>query len=216
MLIELDAAQARALGSLVEKSLTTREQYPLTFNSLLNACNQKSSRDPVMTLDTETLGRAVQGLITKGLAERLQAPGERVPKFRHDIGKLLGSDDPRIIGIFTVLLLRGPQTPGEIKGRTERLCQFASTAEVEGLMQELCANHEPMVARLQRGAGQKEARYVHLFSGATAAQPEAAPAAHAAAAQPGGDRLAQLEKRVAELEAAVKAIKENLDGPAAL
>lgn len=216
MLIELDAAEARVLGSLVEKSLTTREQYPLTFNSLLNACNQKSSREPVMNLDTETMGRAVQKLVEKGLVERLQAPGERVPKFSHDIGKLLGSDEPRLIGIFTVLLLRGPQTPGEIKGRTERLCQFASTAEVEGLMQELCAKPEPMAARLPRGAGQKEARYAHLFSGPPAAQPEAAPAAvHAAAAQPGDDRLAQLEKRLAELEAAVKAIKDELDGPAA-
>jgi hypothetical protein len=212
MLTELDAAEARVLGSLAEKSITTREQYPLTFNSLLNACNQKSSREPVMSLDTEVMGRAVQKLIEKGLVERLQAPGERVPKFRHDIGKLLGSDDPRIIGLFTVLLLRGPQTPGEIKTRSERLCQFTGTAEVEGLMQELCARPEPMVARLPRASGQKEARYGHLFSGAPAA-PAEAPAA--AAARPGEDRLAALEKRVADLEAAVKALRGDTDGPAA-
>lgn len=199
-LIELDADQARALGALAEKSITTREVYPLTFNSLLAACNQKSSREPVMTLDLDALGRAVQGLIEKGLVERQQAPGERVPKFRHDIGKLLGSDDARVIGVSILLLLRGPQTPGELKTRSERLCQFASTAEVEGLLQQLCAAPEPFVARLPRQHGQKETRYTHLFSGAPAAAPEAASAAPA----PAPDRLAALEARVAALEAAVK------------
>jgi len=211
MLTELNPIEARVLGALVEKSLTTREQYPLTFNALLNACNQKTSREPVMNLDTDAMGKAVQTLIEKGLVERLQAPGDRVPKFRHDIGKLLGSDEPRLIGVMTVLLLRGPQTPGEIKGRTDRLCEFTGTAEVEGLLQELCARAEnPMVARLPRQAGQKEVRYQHLFSGAAAA---AAPAQaeHVSAATPSVDRLALLEKRVEALEALLKA-KEN--GPA--
>lgn len=204
---ELDAAEARALGALAEKSITTREQYPLTFNSLLLACNQKSSREPVMSLDTETLGRAVESLIGKGFAERQQAPGERVPKFRHDIGKLLGSDDPKLIGVMTVLLLRGPQTPGEIKTRTERLCEFASTAEVEGLLQQLCAAAEPTVARLPRQSGQKETRYMHLFSGPA---PEGGGAAEAPAApHPAADRLAALEKRVEELEKRVR----ELEGP---
>jgi uncharacterized protein YceH (UPF0502 family) len=203
MITELDAVEARVLGSLVEKSLTTREQYPLTFNALLNACNQKTSREPVMSLDIDSMGKAVQSLIEKGLAERLQAPGDRVPKFRHDIGKLLGSDDPKLIGVMTVLLLRGPQTPGEIKGRTDRLCEFTGTAEVEGLLQELCARTEhQLVARVPRQAGQKEQRYQHLFSGAA---PAAAPAEQPAAAQPSPDRLALLEKRVEALEALIKA-----------
>ena len=200
MMIQLDAAEARALGSLAEKSMTTREQYPLTFNALQNACNQKSSRDPVMTLDADSLGRAVQGLVEKGLAERQQAPGERVPKFRHDIGRLLGSDDVKLIGAMTVLLLRGPQTPGEIKVRSERFCRFESTAEVEALMQQLCAAAEPLVARLPRQPGQKEARYAHLFSGPVAASAPERPAAAAAAPQPAPDRLAELEKRVEALE----------------
>jgi len=209
MLTELDPVEARALGSLVEKSLTTREQYPLTFNSLLNACNQKTSREPVMTLDTETLGRAVQSLVEKGLIERVQAPGDRVPKFRHDIHKLLLSDDPKLIGAITVLLLRGPQTPGEIKNRTDRLCEFTSTAEAEGLLQALSSRAEdPLVARLPRQAGQKEARYYHLFSGAAqAGTMEAAPAP----TQP--DRLSELEKRVESLEAAVKELAERLAKP---
>lgn len=211
MLTELDAVEARVLGALVEKSLTTREQYPLTFNSLLNACNQKTSRDPVMSLDMDGMGKAVQSLIGKGLVERLQAPGDRVPKFRHDIGKLLGSDDPKLIGVITVLLLRGAQTPGEIKGRTDRLCEFSGTAEVEGLLQELCARTpDPLVARLPRQAGQKEARYQHLFSGGVSnvAPTEAAPAPAAAPASP--DRLAQLEQRVTALESLVKLHEERL------
>lgn len=202
MLIELNSVEARVLGSLVEKSLTTREIYPLTFNSLLNACNQKTSREPVMTLDTDSLGKAVQTLIEKGLVERLQSPGDRVPKFRHDMHKLLNSDAPKLIGAITVLLLRGPQTPGEIKGRTERLCEFSGTAEVEGLLQELCARAEdPLVARQPRQPGQKEVRYYHLFSGAAAA----APAETAAALPVQPDRLDQLEKRVETLEAWISA-----------
>ena len=209
MITEMNLVEARVLGSLVEKSLTTREQYPLTFNALLNACNQKTSRDPVMTLDTDAMGKAVQTLIEKGLAERLQAPGERVPKFRHNIHKLVNSDDPKLIGAITVLLLRGPQTPGEIKGRTERLCEFSGTAEAEGLLQELCARAEdPLVARLPRQAGQKETRYRHLFSGAA---PEAG-SVPAAPVPVGPDRLALLEKRVEALEALIKS-REDLVKP---
>ncbi|MCM2267240.1 MAG: YceH family protein [Elusimicrobiales bacterium] len=214
MPLELTPEEARALGALVEKSLTTREQYPLTFNSLLNACNQKSSRDPVMTMGLDSLGVAVQALIQKGLVERQQAPGERVPKFRHDIGKLLGSDDAKVIGIMTVLLLRGPQTPGEIKNRTDRLCEFTGTAEVEGLMQGLCAAAEPFVARLPRQPGQKEARYQHLFCGAVPAAetqpPLAAPGAQPA--QAAASKVALLEARVAALELTVKELQERL-GP---
>lgn len=212
MLTELDPVEARVLGSLVEKSLTTREQYPLTFNALLNACNQKTSREPVMNLDTDAMGRAVQTLIEKSLVERLQAPGDRVPKFRHNIDRLLNSADPKLIGVITVLLLRGPQTPGEIKGRTDRLCEFAGTAEVEGLLQELCARAEDaFVARLPRQAGQKEARYQHLFSGAAPAAQAEVPVAVPAPAAP--DRLAQLEKRVEALEAIVKALEERPPQP---
>lgn len=209
MPIQLDEAEARVLGSLAEKALTVREQYPLTFNSLLAACNQKTSREPVMNMDLDALGRAVQSLIDKGLAERVQAPGDRVPKFRHRISALLGTDDPKVTGAFIVLLLRGPQTPGEIKGRTERLCQFAGTAEVEALLQELSARPEPMVARLPRQAGQKETRFAHLFSGAPSAAAEAAPAGGPPAAPGRPDGLAALEARVAALEEAVRALTER-------
>ena len=216
MLTELDPVEARVLGALVEKSLTPREQYPLTFNALLNACNQKTSRDPVMTLDIDSMGKAVQSLIGKGLVERQQVPGERVPKFRHLMDMLLHRADPKLIGLVTVLLLRGPQTPGEIKGRTDRLCEFTGTAEVEGLLQELCARAEdPFIARLPRQAGQKEVRYQQLFTGPAGAAPaETGVPAAAPAVQVSPDRLAQLEKRVEELEALVKAHEERLGKPA--
>ncbi len=211
MLTELNAIEARVLGALVEKSLTTREQYPLTFNSLLNACNQKSSREPVMTLDVDAMGKAVQSLVEKGLLERQQIPGERVPKFRHNIGRLLDTDDAKITGVITVLLLRGPQTPGEVKTRTDRLCEFAGTAEADALLQELAGRAEnPLVARLPRQHGQKEQRYYHLFSGAAA---PAAAAEPAAAAVVPGDRLHQLEQRVETLEVLVKKLVERLPKP---
>lgn len=225
--------EARALGSLVEKSLTTREQYPLTFNALLNACNQKTSREPVMALDTEALGGAITTLVQKGLVERQQAPGDRVTKFRHNIYKLLDAQDPKLIGLITVLLLRGPQTPGELKGRSERLCEFAGTAEVEAMLLGLCAKSpDPMVARLPRQAGQKETRYRHLFSGGVL-PPEAGGTAAAAAPRPAAsvtathrpaetavpsavpdDRLARLEKRVEALEALVKNLQDGPKEPA--
>ncbi|MEK7657030.1 MAG: YceH family protein [Elusimicrobiota bacterium] len=204
---QLDPVEARALGALVEKSLTTPDQYPLTFNALLNACNQKTSRDPVMTLDPDALGRAVQSLIGKDLAVRLTIPGTRVPKFRHSAENLFPQSGPNELGVICVLLLRGPQTPGELKGRTDRLCDFQGTADVEALLQGLCARPEPIVARLPRQPGQKETRYQHLFSG-----PAPAASGEPAAAQPSAapDRLAQLEKRVEVLETAVKTLEERL------
>lgn len=211
MLTELDPVEARALGSLAEKSLTTREQYPLTFNALLNACNQKTSREPVMNLDAEGLGKAVASLIEKKLVERVQSPGDRVPKFRHDIYRLLNTTDPKTVGAVIVLLLRGPQTAGEIKGRSERLCEFSGTAEAEGLLQELCAgSEEPFVARLPRQAGQKETRYTHLFSGPA----PAGAGLPASGAEQKPDRLAALEERVTVLEAALKALGERGAKPA--
>ena len=146
----LDDVEARILGSLAEKSYATPGQCPLTFNALIGACNQKTSRDPVMNLDSDAVGRGVATLIEKGLVERRTVPGSRVPKFEHHIEALLDSRDPKLAGTICVLLLRGPQTPGEIKTRTERLCGFAGTAEVEALLQDLAARTEPFVARLPR------------------------------------------------------------------
>ena len=199
MMIELNEVQARVLGALVEKSLTTPDQYPLSLNSLIAACNQKTSREPVMSLDEATVGQGLHFLLEKSLAGRLHEPGSRVPKFMHHIEMLLTGADAKTIATICVLLLRGPQTPGEIKTRTDRLCEFASTAEVESLLQDLTLRADPWAAKLPRQPGQKEVRYRHLFSDAAALN--AAPVPSAAAPV---DRLTQLEKRIEVLEALIK------------
>ena len=204
MLEQLTPLEARVLGSLVEKSLTTPELYPLTLNSLVNACNQRTSRDPVMTVGHNDVERALNGLVERKLAARIHEPGARAAKHTHRIDILLGSEDPKVVGAVTILLLRGPQTPGEIKGRTERLCRFESTAEVETIMAELAGRVDgPVVARMPRQPGQKEARYQQLFTGPAAAdepEPQASPALEP-------DRVALLEARVAALEAALDELR---------
>ena len=210
MMIELNEVQARVLGALVEKSLTTPDQYPLSLNSLILACNQKTSREPVMNLDEAAVGSALHFLLEKSLAGRIHEAGSRVPKFMHHIEMLLTGADQKTIATICVLLLRGAQTPGEIKTRTDRLCEFTSTAEVESLLQDLTLRAEPWVLKLPRQPGQKEVRYRHLFSGAPETGSSAAPAAPAAspvapASVPASvDRLTLLEKRVEALEALVK------------
>jgi uncharacterized protein len=206
MIVELDEVQARVLGALVEKSLTTPDQYPLSLNSLILACNQKTSRDPVMNLDEAAAGAALHFLLEKSLAGRLHEPGSRVPKFMHHMEMLLTGADDKTTAVMCVLLLRGPQTAGELKTRTERMCRFTGAAEVESLLQDLSRRPEPWVASLPRQPGQKEARYRQLFSGAPAPEPASAPAASAVPAAAPVDRLAELEKRVESLEALVKTL----------
>ena len=223
MTTELNEVEARVLGCLIEKSLTTPELYPLTLNSLVNACNQKSSREPVLQLEESVVAAGLHSLIEKTLAGRLHEPGSRVPKFMHHAEILLGGTDDKAIGTLCVLLLRGPQTPGEIKTRTDRLCKFESTAEVETLLQEIALKPEPWVVKLPRQAGHKESRWRQLFTPGAAGVPAAAtplasaaplPSAAPAAAVAGipqavphaPSRLDELEKRVAALEAAVAKI----------
>lgn len=205
MMIELNEIEARVLGALVEKSLTTPESYPLSLNSLVLACNQKTSRDPVMSLEEPAVAQALHALIERSLAGRIHEPGSRVPKFMHHAEILLDGADAKTIATICVLLLRGPQTAGEIKTRTDRLCEFVSAAEVESLLQDLSLRTEPWVVKLPRQAGQKESRYRQLFS---ALSPEAAvrlaPAVVSPAPPAASDRVAELEKRVLALEDAVK------------
>lgn len=214
-MIKLDDVEARVLGSLVEKAVTTPEAYPLSYNSLLLACNQKTSREPVMNLDESTAGPALHTLTQKELVERVHETGSRVPKFRHRVDKLLASEDPRVTAVICVLLLRGPQTPGELKTRTERLCKFESTAEVDTLLSELANRPEPIVAKLPRQPGQKEARWRQLFTGeAPAAETSSAPAVAAAgpvapAAKDTENRVAALEKKIEDLEARLAELEKR-------
>lgn len=206
MITELNDVEARVLGPLIEKSLTTPESYPLSLNSLVLACNQKTSRDPVMTLEEPAAAQGLHALIERSLAGRIHEPGSRVPKFMHHAEILLEGADAKTIATICVLLLRGPQTAGEIKTRTDRLCEFASGAEVESLLQDLSLRAEPWVVKLPRQAGQKESRWRQLFTTGAAPVPAAPSAPVPAPAEPAVDRLAELEKRVAALEETVKAL----------
>lgn len=211
MIEQITAVEARILGSLVEKSLTTPELYPLTLNSLVSACNQKSSREPVMNLGHAEVEKTLTSLIDRKFAARIHEPGARAAKYSHHIEVLLCSEDPKVVGVICVLLLRGAQTLGEIKSRTERLCRFAGIAEVAALLQELANRVDgPIVGRAPRRPGQKEARFQQLFTG-EAPIPDSEPAA--AAVQPGLelDRMTRLEARVAALEAALRMIAQRLD-----
>ncbi|MDE2290890.1 MAG: DUF480 domain-containing protein, partial [Elusimicrobia bacterium] len=162
----LDPVEARILGCLIEKSYLTPELYPLSFNALLNACNQKTSREPVMELDIDALGKGLASLREKGLAgERI---GARVPKFFHQAEILRAGDSPEVLGTLAILLLRGAQTASEIRMRTERMSQFQDNEAVEKVLEKLAGHQDgPLVARLARG------RWQHLLSGEAA---EAAPA----------------------------------------
>lgn len=160
-MIELTAAEARVLGCLIEKSVTTRDAYPLSLNSLRLACNQTTNRDPILHYDDTTVEVALDGLRAKQLARRLKSPGERVIKHRHIAPETLEAGDAAL-GILCVLLLRGPQTPGELKQRTDRLHAFADLDQIEATLSELA--DRKMVGRLARRPGQKEARWRELFT----------------------------------------------------
>jgi uncharacterized protein YceH (UPF0502 family) len=220
--VRLTDVEARILGSLVEKSHTTPDQYPLSLNALMNACNQKSSRDPVMNLDEATIARAISSLQEKGLIGRRSEPGSRVTKFMHHVENLIGGGTTQEIGTICALLLRGPQTPGEIKTRTDRLCDFESTAQAESILLELAGRTDgPFVTRMARQTGQKEARYRHLFFGEVPGFSAPAPEIQKPIAVPAHkplptppDRFAHLEKRIEVLEAAVRELRSRLKAEA--
>ncbi|MCU7844666.1 MAG: YceH family protein [Candidatus Thiodiazotropha sp. (ex Monitilora ramsayi)] len=167
MLIELTPIEARVIGSLLEKEIITPDQYPLSLNSLTAACNQKSSRDPVMNLSETDVQQVLDGLVKKHLVSDHTGFGSRVPKYQHrfcNTGFGGFEFSPQEMGIICVLLLRGPQTPGELRTRTQRLCQFEDVNETEGVLQALSEHSDgPFVTRLPREPGKRESRYRHLF-----------------------------------------------------
>jgi uncharacterized protein YceH (UPF0502 family) len=200
--IVLDAAEARVLGSLVEKQITTPDYYPLSLNALVNACNQSSNRDPVVAYGEPTVMRAVESLRDKKLAFVFEGAASRVARFGHKFAETLGLSPPET-AVLCVLMLRGPQTVGEIRGRTGRLHEFASLGEVESTLQALASRSpQPLVARLPRQTGFKESRYAHLLAGRPEVEPPetaSAPASPLSVDPPEGDKLAQLEQEVASL-----------------
>ncbi|SHI49846.1 hypothetical protein SAMN02745165_00234 [Malonomonas rubra DSM 5091] len=162
--IDISVIEARVLGAFIEKEMTTPDYYPLSPNALTNACNQKSNRNPVMQLEEADVMEAVESLRKKGLAMQSQDAGSRVIKFRHILREKLYLDDHEL-AILAELLLRGPQTPGELRSRCDRMARFEELTRVEQSVQELIDKEPPMVAKLARQPGRKEHRYAHLLSG---------------------------------------------------
>lgn len=215
--IELSLYEARVIGCLIEKEITTPEQYPLSLNALTNACNQKTSREPVLELDEATVQEVVDGLVKKGLVSEKSGFGSRVVKYKHrfcntEFGALKFSAQE--LGIICVLLLRGPQTPGELRGRTNRLCTFADMQAVEAALKRLIERENgPFVAMLPREPGTRESRYAHLFSGPVEAAVEAGHATPAATlTDTDRERLAQLEELVTELRRELDDLRRRVEG----
>lgn len=195
----LSAEEARVLGALIEKAFTTPDVYPLTTNALVAACNQRSNRDPVVDYDTETVERALRDLDDRGLAGLTRASGGRTVRWVHRAQSALELDDEQT-SLIAVLLLRGAQTPGELRIRTDRYVQFSDVAAVEERLVDLMNRDVPLVERLDRAPGQKENRYRCLLMEA-AAQPTVPPVDE--------DRLAALERRISRLESALGLTEEE-------
>ena len=216
--ITLTVLEARVIGALIEKEITTPDQYPLSLNALVNACNQKSNREPVMELDEAQAQDTVDGLVKKHMVSEKTAFGSRVTKYRQrfcntEFGSLTFS--PQELGILCVLLLRGAQTPGELRTRTGRLCRFDDVQQAEAVLERLMEREDgPFAARLPREPGKRESRYVQLFSEAPEFT-ESPVGREVTVAGEDAERIDQLERLVIELFREVEDLRARLDGLAA-
>ena len=207
MNILLNEVEARVLGALLEKETTTPDYYPLSLNALLNASNQKSNREPVMNLDEPAIRDALNGLQQKNLAGPAKGADSRVTKFEHRLQEIFNFDR-REAAILCVLLLRGPQTPGELRGRTERMYRFEDLEQVQSALQQLMRREPPLVKLLPRQPGTKEARYAHLLSGEI--ESWAVPAAAVDVVSSDGKRITQLEEEIASLKRDIAELREQM------
>lgn len=207
-MIEINEIEARVLGSLIEKQLTTPEYYPLTLNSLMAACNQKTSRDPVVSYDEPTVQAALDSLHDKYLVYLFHGSTARTVKYKHMLPSVYELE-PSETAVICVLLLRGAQTLGEIHGRTNRLYDFKDLNDVQETLDSLTRRDEPMIVRLERQPGQKEARFAHLLSGAVAAESVAAIRPTGAAQK--DERIEKLEEEITSLREEVSALKETFE-----
>lgn len=217
MNIFLSANEARVIGCLIEKAITTPDQYPLSVNALTNACNQKSNRDPLLTLHERDVQETVNGLVGKHLVLERSGFGSRVPKYQHRFCNTgFGTLDftPLETAILCELLLRGPQTPGELRSRAARMAPNADMNETEAALEKLGKREDgPFVVRLAREPGRRDARYAHLFSGAIEAgvdEPLAAESSAPAYPAARGDRIDRLESLVTDLRREVEELKAML------
>jgi uncharacterized protein YceH (UPF0502 family) len=213
MNMNLSLYETRVIGCLIEKAITTPDQYPLSLNALVNACNQKSNREPVLELKETTVQDIAEGLIKKYLVSRVD--GSRVTKYQHrfcntEFGVLQLSK--KAIGIICELFLRGPQTPGELRNRTERLCKFKDVNEVEAELTNLMGREEPLVVKIPREPGKRESRYAHLFSGTP--QSSTLPTTESdeiEAKVSDRERIDALEKQVYELQLSLDELRQKYE-----
>lgn len=213
MNLELSLIETRIIGCLIEKEKTTPDQYPLSLNALTNACNQKSNRDPVMNLSEVEVQQTVDELVKKHLVSSAGGASSRVTKYRHRFANTEFSQyqfNDREMGIVCVLFLRGPQTPGELRGRTNRLCEFNDIQQVEDTLEQLSTREDgPFVVKLPREPGRRESRYAHLFSGEVDIS-QLPTASEPVTRAEDTNRLDTLEQRVNQLEVELAQLKELL------
>jgi len=214
----LNEIETRVLGALIEKDITTPDYYPLSLNALVNACNQKNNRDPVMTLDESAVRQALTTLQEKRMAGPASGADSRVTKFEHRLQEVFNFDR-REIAIVCVLLLRGAQTPGELRGRADRMYHFDALEDVVSTLDRLAQRDPPLVAILARQPGTKEYRYMHLFCGEpleptvsrTAVEQESAASPGPSVIVPApAQRLAKLEEEVASLRQELSEVQQQL------
>jgi hypothetical protein len=209
---KLNEVEVRVLGALAEKEITTPDYYPLSLNALINACNQKSNRSPVMALDESAVRQALDNLNEKSLAGHATSADSRVPKFAHRLQEVFNFDR-REMAVLCVLLLRGPQTPGELRGRTERMYPFDDPGVVESALHRLMEREPPLVRKLARQPGTKESRYAHLLAGDVegwSAPPEPYTEWSRAEGQPVAATGGQDEQRITRLETEVQSLRKEV------
>ena len=207
--VTLTPEETRVLGCLIEKQVTTPEYYPLTLNGLINACNQKSSRDPVVNFDEETVIRALDGLREKKLARMVSLSDSRVAKYRQTFTDTANLTEQGL-GLLCVLMLRGPQTVGELRTRTERLCTFNTLEEVEKTLRQLIERDpEALVAQLPRQVGLKESRYAHLLGGEPSEEASCNMVTPTPGRSPAPDRLALLEAEIEALRKDLQSLQQQ-------
>lgn len=207
----LDPFEVRVLGVLAEKEALTPDNYPLSLNALTNGCNQLSSRDPVMSMSEDTVQDVLQRLVQRKLVSEVRQAGARVAKYEHRM-RMKWTLEQDKLAILTILMLRGIQTPGEIRARSGRLHDFPSVADVEAGLQFLIDKYPPLVARLARAPGTKEARYAHLLSGEEVLERQEIAASFSSGVEtPRQDRIEQLEEEVTRLRADVDRLLDQFE-----
>ncbi len=208
--MDLTSTEIRVLGALIEKDITTPDYYPLSLNALVNACNQKNNREPVMELDEDSVRHALDTLQARRMAGAGGGADSRVTKYEHRLQEVFNFDR-REIAIVCVLLLRGPQTPGELRGRTERMYHFDSLEDVQSTLQRLMQREPPLAVMLARQPGTKESRYMHLFAGEVEAAAQAVPTGCESRISETGSpgKIATLENEVASLREEVAELKRQ-------